>query len=87
MDNLEKKNLYDRAKEAYFNGEPIMSDYEFDTLESELGLENNSYIGTHHQKSYTIKHPFIMGSLSKIQIKENNDNTISWGSYVDCVKS
>ena len=38
MDNLEKKNLYDRGKEAYFNGEPIMSDYELHTLESELGL-------------------------------------------------
>ena len=43
----------------------LWSDYEFDTLESELVLKY-SYKGTHHQKSYTIKHPFIM-SLSKIQ--------------------
>ena len=71
---MDKKQLYDQAKEAYYNGEPIMTDLEFDELEKELGLENQGYVGTHHQKSYTVKHPFIMGSLSKVQIKEDDNH-------------
>ena len=52
----EKLELYNKAKNAYYLGEEIMSDQEFDKLEKELGLENTSYVGTHHQKSYTIQH-------------------------------
>lgn len=78
---MDNKQLYDQAKEAYYNGEPIMSDLEFDELEEELGLENKGYVGTHHQKSYTVKHPFLMGSLSKVQIKEKEDHTIPWNFY------
>ena len=78
---MDKRELYDLAKEAYYNGEPIMTDLEFDQLEAELGLENKGYIGTHHQKSYTVQHPFIMGSLSKIQIKEDDNHTINWWDY------
>lgn len=63
-----KRKLYEKAKEAYYNGEEIISDLEFDKLEDELGLSNKSYVGTKHNPSYTIKHPFIMGSLNKIQI-------------------
>ena len=73
---MDKKQLYDQAKEAYYNGEPIMTDLEFDELEKELGLENQGYVGTHHQKSYTVKHPFIMGSLSKVQIKEDDNHDV-----------
>ena len=79
--NMDKKQLYDQAKEAYYNGEPIMTDLEFDELEKELGLENQGYIGTHHQKSYTVKHPFIMGSLSKVQIKEDDNHNVNWWDY------
>ena len=61
--------LYNQAKEAYYNGQPIMEDFEFDELEKKLGLENKSYIGAKKNPSYTIEHPFIMGSLSKVQIK------------------
>ena len=78
---MDKRELYDQAKEAYYNGEPIMTDLEFDELEKELGLENQGYIGTHHQKSYTIQHPFIMGSLSKIQIKEDDKHIVNWWDY------
>lgn len=77
----DKKKLYDEAKEAYYNGEPIMSDLEFDQLESELGLENNSYVGTYHKKDYTVKHPFLMGSLSKVQVKFDDDNKIDFKKY------
>lgn len=73
--------LYNAAKEAYYNGEPIMTDYEFDELERELGLENKSYVGTRHNPSYTVEHPFIMGSLSKIQIKEDANGEIEWSKY------
>lgn len=65
MSNLD---LYNKAKDAYYNGEPIMSDLEFDELEKSLGLENIGYIGSKHAK-YTVKHPMIMGSLSKVQFK------------------
>ena len=73
--------LYNAAKEAYYNGTPIMEDFEFDELEKKLGLENKSYIGTKHNPSYTVQHPFIMGSLSKVQIKKNNDGSIPWEKY------
>ena len=80
MANKEKLELYYRAKEAYYNGQPIMTDYDFDVLEKELGLENKSIIGTSKNPSYTIRHPFIMGSLSKVQIHEKN-GVIDWKTY------
>ena len=83
----DKLELYNKAKEAYFNGTPIMEDFEFDKLEAELGLENKSYIGAKHNPSYIIKHPFIMGSLSKIQIKKNkNSEEIDFVPYFDALK-
>ena len=74
--------LYNKAKEAYYNGNPIMEDFEFDELEKRLGLENKSYIGSKRSASYNIKHPFIMGSLSKVQIKEK-DGSIDWNFFAD----
>lgn len=81
MEHNEKLTLYKQAKEKYYNGEPIMGDAEFDALEKELGLENKSYVGTRHNPSYTNKHPFIMGSLSKVQIKEDENGVIDWKTY------
>ena len=86
--NKDKLELYNKAKEEYYNGTPIMGDFEFDKLEAELGLENKSYVGTKHNPSYTVQHPFIMGSLSKIQIKKNNNSEcIDFGLYFDSLKS
>lgn len=82
---MDKRQLYDQAKKAYYNGEPIMTDLEFDELEKELGLENQGYVGTHHQKSYTVKHPFIMGSLSKVQIKEDDNHNVDWYGFQEKV--
>ena len=79
--------LYNAAKDAYYNGEPIMTDFEFDELEKKLGLENKSYIGAKHNPSYTVQHPFIMGSLSKVQIKKNNDGSVPWEMYYKDVLS
>lgn len=84
---MDKLELYNKAKEAYYNGTPIMEDFEFDKLEIELGLENKSYIGSKHNPSYTVQHPFIMGSLSKIQIKKDkNSENINFGLYLDSLK-
>jgi len=77
--------LYTKAKEAYYNGESIMTDYEFDELEKKLGLENKSYVGAKHNPSYTIQHPYIMGSLSKVQVKEK-DGVVDWDGYWNEVK-
>lgn len=84
---MDKLELYNKAKEAYYNGTPIMEDFEFDKLEAELGLENKSYIGAKHNPSYTVKHPFIMGSLSKIQIKKDkNSEDINFELYLNSLK-
>lgn len=84
---MDKLELYNKAKEAYYNGTPIMEDFEFDKLETELGLENKSYIGSKHNPSYTVQHPFIMGSLSKIQIKKDkNSENINFGLYLDYLR-
>lgn len=81
MNYDEKLALYNAAKEAYYNGEEIMTDTEFDALEAELGLENKSYVGAKHNASYTVKHPVIMGSLGKVQIKKDSEGNIDWDSY------
>ena len=80
MTTQEKLDLYNRAKEAYYNGQEIMTDIEFDELEKSLGLENKSHVGTRHNPSYTVRHPFVMGSLSKVQIHEKDGN-IDWAKY------
>lgn len=74
----EKLDLYNRAKQAYYNGVPIMTDMEFDKLERELGLENKGYIGAKNNPSYNIKHPFIMGSLSKVQVHRDDNNVVDY---------
>ena len=80
MNKNEKLELLNKAKDAYYNsGEEILTDLEYDQLEEELGLENQTEIGS-HSINYTIKHPYIMGSLSKVQIKEEN-KTIDWNKF------
>ena len=83
--NLTGIDLYKYAKEQYYNGTPIMTDYEFDELEESLGLSNKAYVGTSKNEKYTVRHPYKMGSLSKIQIKEKSDKNgnkkIDWDSY------
>ena len=86
MSNREDKlKLYNDAKEAYYNGQEIMSDLEFDQLEKELGLENKAYVGSKHSESYVVKHPYMMGSLSKVQIHSQKDGSILWDEYVENV--
>ena len=42
---MKKIDLYHKAKEAYYNGQEIMSDLEFDELEKSLGLSNVGPVG------------------------------------------
>lgn len=86
MTKKEKLELYYRAKEAYYNGQEIMTDFEFDALEKELGLENKSEVGTRRNPSYTVKHPFIMGSISKVQIHKDKEGNIDWKKYFNDAK-
>ena len=68
MQNQDEK-LYLQAKEAYYNGKPIMSDAEFDALEERLRLSKSSVIqnvGSWDRRA-KVKHPTRMLSLSKIQ--------------------
>lgn len=60
---MDDKELYEKAKEAYYEGNPIMSDAEFDELESKVGVGN---VGA-PDKDAKFKHPSRMLSLSKIQ--------------------
>ena len=87
MDKKEKLDLYYKAKKAYFESEPIMGDAEFDALEEELGLENKSAIGAGSTPNYTVKHPFIMGSLSKVQIKADASGVVDWTHFENEIKS
>lgn len=84
----EKKELLDLAKNAYYNTScELLSDNEYDALEKSIGYENKTYIGSRHSENYTIKHPIIMGSLSKVQIHQAKDGTIDWNTYFSEVKS
>lgn len=73
---MKKIDLYHKAKEAYYNGQEIMSDLEFDELEKSLGLSNVGPVGARRNPSYTVKHPMLMGSLKKIQVHDYN-----WEKY------
>jgi DNA ligase (NAD+) len=66
---FELEQQYFLAKEAYYSGEPIMSDDEFDRLESELktlGSEAPYIVGAEDRKA-KYSHPSPMLSLSKLQ--------------------
>jgi DNA ligase (NAD+) len=75
MNNLsEKEALYLKAKEAYYSGEPIMSDSEFDILEEKLKEAGSSVItqvGT--AKSQKLSHITPMLSLGKISVYDNSN--------------
>lgn len=63
------EQLYMRAKETYYAGNPIMTDAEFDALEEKLKRQNSDItlnVGAWDRRA-KIAHPTPMLSLSKIQ--------------------
>lgn len=84
---MNKIDLLNKANESYREGNPIMGDAEYDALEQELGLENRNSIGEKHSPEFTVKHPFIMGSLSKVQVHREKDGTIDWCSILKQIRS
>lgn len=74
MTNLEE--LYLKAKDAYYNEQPIMTDSEFDELERKLkDLKSNvvTLVGSWDRKA-KISHPSPMRSLEKIQADKTTGN-------------
>ena len=70
--NLE--NNYLLAKQRYYEGNPLMSDYEFDLLEEKLkSLDSHvvNIVGSQNLKDSKFHHASPMLSLSKIQVHHN----------------
>lgn len=85
LTKAEKLKLYKLAKEEYAKGTPILEDFEFDALQEELGYENKDNTPTRTNPKYTVKHPMIMGSLSKVQIKSDKNGNVDWAGYLNQV--
>lgn len=69
MDIFELETKYLKAKEAYYNGEPIMSDDEFDLLEADLRAMDSDVVNMVGTTDRRFKHQHLspMSSLDKIQ--------------------
>jgi DNA ligase (NAD+) len=75
MNQSELENLYLRAKVAYYEGNPILSDSEFDALEAKLkgmGSKVINQVGS-KRKDFDFNHPSKMLSLAKIQMEEGDN--------------
>ena len=85
MSILEKENLYLLAKTKYYEGEPILSDFEFDLLEEELKSSNSQVIkivGSQDLKDIKFNHASPMLSLNKIQVQRNESISISTNKFI-----
>ena len=69
MDIFELETQYLKAKDAYYNGEPIMSDDEFDQLETLLKTVESDVVNMVGTSDRRFKHQHLspMTSLDKIQ--------------------
>jgi len=65
MTKEEKIALRNKASEAYYEGEPIISDEEFDALEREIGDDGRVGHG-YVPKSNKFEHKYHVGSLDKV---------------------
>lgn len=72
MNNIkELENQYLLAKQKYYEGDPILSDYEFDILEENLKSLNSQVtkiVGSSNLKDAKFHHASPMLSLNKIQV-------------------
>lgn len=74
----ENISLYERAKQAYYAGEPIITDDEFDALEKALKGTIESTVGA-PERSGKVLLPVPMGSLDQLH---NSDELSRWVSTV-----
>jgi len=73
MDLKQKEDLYLKAKDAYYKGKPLMSDAQFDILETELSNSKSTIIKVvGSKKGGTIAHHSPMLSLGKINVLDND---------------
>lgn len=82
MSNSEKLALYARAKDAYYNGQPIMSDSEFDLLEKQLEQEAPGHpllfmVGSPVRSENKVKHTSPMLSTDKALTNDALDRWVS----------
>ena len=71
----ELETKYLKAKIAYYEGNPFMTDSEFDQLENylkEMGSKVIEQVGS-KRKDFDFAHPTKMLSLRKIQTEETED--------------
>ena len=82
------ENQYLEAKRLYYEGNPIMNDWDFDQLEEklkELGSDVIHIVGTQHEKE--IKHLSPMLSLQKIQVLDTEKLPIEkFNSWISSCK-
>jgi DNA ligase (NAD+) len=74
------ENNYLLAKQRYYEGNPLMSDYEFDLLEEQLKSANShvvNIVGSQNLKDAKFHHASPMLSLTKIQVHHNIDFPIT----------
>jgi len=75
MDNIQHlEEKYLKAKIAYYEGTPFLTDAEFDALEAllkEKGSKAIEQVGS-KRKDFDFAHPTKMLSLAKIQTEEGN---------------
>lgn len=77
----EKETLYLEAKDAYYNSQPIMSDFEFDELEEQLKKEGSkitSIVGATVGERFKRRHLIEQKSLAKIQVNNEDFNSESY---------
>ena len=81
MDNIRLlEERYLKAKIAYYEGNPFMSDSEFDALESHLkslGSKVHEQVGS-KRKDFDFAHPTPMLSLAKIQTEQSEDGVTNY---------
>lgn len=86
--DIQKANeLYQQAKDAYYNGQPIMSDLDFDQMESWLEDNDSSFEKTVGAPvsgvAQKYKHWTPMLSLDKIQAKRGDSNLLQLNEDFD----
>jgi DNA ligase (NAD+) len=84
----QNEKLYLDAKKAYYEGNPIMTDTQFDRLEETLRNEGSSviHIVGHNESTKNVKHISPMLSLQKIQVNDLSDKSQPIQKFNDWIR-